>query len=278
MSNMIFGGQWTDEKLGILRRYLDAYTTALKNQPFNLIYVDAFAGGGSWTPRAEYSSEDYEDFQNLHKGSSRIALEIQDKPFDRLVFVDTNPQNIFSLQILQSQFPNRNIEITRSDANTALPTFCGKLTNFDRAVVFLDPYATEVDWHTIEAIAKTQKIDCWILFPLMAIARMLPTSNEPTEALANRLDRIFGDRKHWQGLYSPSPQRSLFGDEPGRNGRMVVEKLRIFTGRGLNPYSHELHLPEEYFGTQRTLPCSSCSSARVTPSEPLLPYESPTPY
>ena len=48
---MSFGGPWTNDKLEILRRYLDAYTTALKNQPFNLIYVDAFAGGGSWTPR-----------------------------------------------------------------------------------------------------------------------------------------------------------------------------------------------------------------------------------
>ena len=41
-----FGGQWTIEKLDILGRYLDAYTTALKNQPFKLVYIDAFAGHG----------------------------------------------------------------------------------------------------------------------------------------------------------------------------------------------------------------------------------------
>jgi len=29
-----FGGRWTKEKLGILRRYLDAYTKALKHQKF----------------------------------------------------------------------------------------------------------------------------------------------------------------------------------------------------------------------------------------------------
>ncbi len=34
------------EKLRILERYLDAYTTALKNQPFKLMYIDAFAGTG----------------------------------------------------------------------------------------------------------------------------------------------------------------------------------------------------------------------------------------
>ena len=47
MAQMSFGGQWTLEKLGILKRYLDAYTTVLKNQSFRLIYVDAFAGEGS---------------------------------------------------------------------------------------------------------------------------------------------------------------------------------------------------------------------------------------
>ncbi len=41
-----FGGPWTKEKLAILNKYLDAYTTALKNQPFHLIYIDAFAGTG----------------------------------------------------------------------------------------------------------------------------------------------------------------------------------------------------------------------------------------
>ena len=37
-----FGGLWTIEKLEILECYLDAYTTALKNKPFGLLYIDAF--------------------------------------------------------------------------------------------------------------------------------------------------------------------------------------------------------------------------------------------
>ena len=43
---MDFGGPWTEQKLKILERYLDAYTTALKNQRFELVYIDAFAGTG----------------------------------------------------------------------------------------------------------------------------------------------------------------------------------------------------------------------------------------
>ena len=83
----------------------------------------------------------------------------------------------------------------------------------DRAVVFLDPYATEVSWETVKTIAETGKIDCWILFPLMAITRMMPRNSEPTKALSTQLNRIFGGREHWQDFYTTSKQLSLLGDE-----------------------------------------------------------------
>ncbi len=47
MSQERFGGSWTRTKLNVLQQYLQAYTTALKNQPFRLWYVDAFAGTGT---------------------------------------------------------------------------------------------------------------------------------------------------------------------------------------------------------------------------------------
>ncbi len=214
MSSMVFGGQWTSDKLEILRRYLDAYTTALKNFPFNLVYVDAFAGRGHWTPRSGYSLEDYEDFQELRKGSSRIALEIQDKAFDQFVFIEKDSASISSLWSLQEEFPDTQINIVNDDANRALPRFCREMGDLDRAVVFLDPYATQVSWSTVEAIAHSEKIDCWVLFPLMAVTRMMARNNEPTPALSDRLDQVFGGREYWQGIYSPSQQLSLFGDEP----------------------------------------------------------------
>lgn len=42
-----YGSQhWTPLKLEIVRKYLAAYTTALKNTPFRTHYIDAFAGTG----------------------------------------------------------------------------------------------------------------------------------------------------------------------------------------------------------------------------------------
>lgn len=215
MIDSSFGGPWTQQKLHILSLYLDAYTTALKNQPFQLIYVDAFAGDGSWHPGSAYDT-DYDDFRELHEGSPRIALDITDKPFDTLIFIEKDPQRCESLRKLRSEFPRRCIEILNEDANVALPVFCENLRTHDRAVVFLDPFATEVSWTTVEGLASTQKVDCWILFPLGAIARMMPKRSAPSEELANQLDRVFGGSEHWQDLYSTSSQLSFFEEERGR--------------------------------------------------------------
>ena len=216
MSSISFGGQWTSEKLEILRRYLDAYTTALKNQRFTLTYVDAFAGEGLWTPATGYETADYGDFTGVREGSPRIALGVQDRAFDRFVFIEKNAGRVRSLRTLLVEFRERDISVLEDDANVALPRFCAQMTDSDRAVVFLDPYATQVAWSTVEAIAGTGKIDCWILFPTMAVARLMTRNSEPTPVLAGNLDRIFGGREHWQDLYSPSPQLSLFGEDPAQ--------------------------------------------------------------
>ena len=230
---MQFGGQWTTKKLEILRQYLDAYTTALKDQPFQLTYVDAFAGAGSWSPRAapEARDEDYSDFLELRDGSPRIALEIEDRAFDRFVFIERNRSRSRVLNDLRVAFPSREIEILNEDANTAIPRICNDLQPSDRAVVFLDPFATQLDWSTVGAIAKTEKIDCWILFPIMAVVRMMPTGGQPDEAGANRLDRVFGGRDHWREIYRAAQQPSLFpdvgtGQERTRGGREIAARYK----------------------------------------------------
>ena len=206
-----FGGQWTRDKLEILGRYLDAYTTALKNQPFRLIYIDAFAGPGSWRPGSSYDEVEYGEYNDMLKGSPRIALDIVDKQFDKFIFIDINPEHIASLETVKAQNPGRDIQIFNRDANTILPQICDGLGQYERAVVFLDPYATEVSWATVDCIAQTRKIDCWILFPLMAITRQMPRRREPDPAWMDNLDRTFGGRNYWHGFYTRTRQTSFFG-------------------------------------------------------------------
>ncbi len=209
-----FGGAWTKEKLAVLAAYLDAYTTALKNQGFSLVYLDAFAGDGYWRPKSGSESDDYEDHREVVDGSARLALNVQGDPFDRLVFIESDPERCDALGKLRAEFPDRDIDVRNEDANEALASFCDDLQGRnERAVVFLDPFATEVRWKTVERLARTKKADCWILFPLNAVARMMPTEEEPSTQLQLRLDVIFGGREHWTGLYHDPQQRRLFGEQ-----------------------------------------------------------------
>ena len=95
---MDFGGPWTQQKLEILERYLDAYTTALKNQPFRLAYIDAFAGGGL------IRSQDPEVVGFL-RGSTTRAIEISDRPFDELIFVEKDTARAAELERLRDEHP-----------------------------------------------------------------------------------------------------------------------------------------------------------------------------
>ena len=209
-----FGGPWTQEKLEIIGSYLDAYTTALKDQPFQLIYVDAFAGEGYWRPGSAYAAEEYGEFTELLHGSTTIALNVQDRPFDRFVFIEKDARRSQALDDLARRYNGRRIEVVPRDANDALPAFCESMGRFDRAVVFLDPFATQVSWDTVAAIARTKRVDCWILFPLGAIARMMPRGSSPPTALKRQLDRVFGGREHWEAVYQEPAQLSLFPTKP----------------------------------------------------------------
>ena len=156
-------------------------------------------------------------------------MAIDNKPFDGLVFIEKEASLAEALFRSMSEYPGRQIEIIQEDANHRVPRFCRSMGDFDRAVVFLDPYATEVSWSTVEAIAASKKIDCWILFPLMAVTRMMPTDKEPDEATASQLDRIFGGRDYWRQRYQDSAQLSFLDAGPGVSARLVANKLRIAT-------------------------------------------------
>ena len=206
-----FGGPWTRTKLDILNDYLNAYTTALKDKPFRLIYVDAFAGSGSWSPQSAHDP-DTRDFREMWDGSATLALDVDDRQFDRLIFIEKKEARCRSLRQLASDHTGREVEVVTEDANGAIPVICHEFRPNDRAVVFLDPFATEVSWSTVETLADTKKVDCWILFPLSAISRMMPGKRDPDPALARHLDRVFGGQ-YWQHLYHNTPQLELFGQQ-----------------------------------------------------------------
>ena len=221
-----FGGLWTLEKLDILERYLSAYTTVLKEKPYELVYIDAFAGTGSIALSGE---DDKIDVQNLISGSAERAVRIDDKPFDKLIFVEERPDRCADLNELRRRYPERRVVVENVEANTFLSNLQEDWSRW-RGVLFLDPFATEVEWPTIEKIAGFKALDTWILFPVSAIARMLPKSRRPDDISAQwvaRLKKVFGDES-WRDLYRKSPQQDLFGDVEYERDGGVSGLLEIY--------------------------------------------------
>lgn len=199
-----FGGEWSEKKLQILEDYLGFYTQALKNQHFKLHYVDAFAGSGTHAPKANEKLEGFwEEDQKEYSGSVRRALEVT-PPFETYHFNEIDPMHISELRRIKKEFPDRDIRISEMDANSFVPQFCRSMGVSDRAVLFLDPYATQVDWETVRAVAKSKKVDLWLLFPISALARMTPRDKGslPIEWKAT-LNRLLGTSVWEDQIYQP---------------------------------------------------------------------------
>ena len=161
------------------------------------------------------------------------AVRIVDKPFDKLVFVEKEPSRCAELENLRATYSGRDIRIAQYEANIFLSDLHEDWRSW-RGVLFLDPFATEVEWSTIEKIAGFNALDTWILFPVSAIVRMLPTSRRPDDISVQwvtRLNKVFGDES-WRGLYRESPQGHLFGDvgherDTGVNGLLAIYRNKL---------------------------------------------------
>jgi three-Cys-motif partner protein len=252
-----FGGRWTDKKLELVHKYLQAYTIIFNKNPnaqkLHTIYLDAFAGTGYRNSHPAHDENlllelGEEETQDFLKGSARIALEV-DPPFREYVFIENDPEYANELETLRVEFSTSrpNIQIRNENANTYLQTWLMH-TNWraTRAVVFLDPYGMQVDWNIIELIGQTKSIDLWLLFPLgVAVNRLLTKSAPPRRKCADALTRIFGTDEWQQAFYPRKKQLTLFGEEEVHPKQAKFEDIghfflyrlqNVFTAVAPNPF------------------------------------------
>lgn len=255
-SLQLFGGDWTTEKLERVRKYLEAYLTALKKQRFRLVYIDAFAGTGYRTLQRsgsttellfpELAGPESERFMN---GSARNALEIQ-PGFDEYIFIEKDQARCVELERLKEEYPmyRDSIRVVNAEANSYLLRLCREMDWIRkgvRAVLFLDPFGMQVEWDTIKAIAETSAIDLWVLFPLgIGPNRLLKRDGNIDAVLRRRLDTFFGTRDWYDVFYETYTVEGLFGQETQTRkvgtfdtiAQYLVERLRtVFPGVADNP-------------------------------------------
>jgi len=252
-STFTFGGDWTDEKLQRVHTYLERYITALKNQPFTLAYVDAFAGKGGIDEPVDdserYLFEELNDreMQKFRQGSTRRALELQ-PGFDEYMFVEKNSKRAKELAGLRTEFKHisNRIEIEIGDCNEILTAYCQRDWTRRRSVVFLDPFGMQVNWKTMEALAATNAVDVWVLFPLgVAVNRLLTKQkSKMPDAWKQRLDSIFGCSDWEHAFYRDIGQLEMWDEKAGETkiaslqdvANFYNERLRsIFADVAKNP-------------------------------------------
>lgn len=216
-----FGGSWTAEKLGRVRKYLEAYMQIMKDRPWRTGYIDAFAGTGYVSIQREGGRQKLllpdvgQEELAFIEGSARLALQVS-HPFDRYIFIERKPTRAEQLDDLKKEYPHLadRIITVPDDANSYIQRLCTKDWSARRAVMFLDPYGMQVSWETIRAIAETKAIDLWLLFPLgVAVNRLVRRDGRISEAVRKRLDRMFGSDDWFDEFYKPKERRGLFEDD-----------------------------------------------------------------
>lgn len=204
LSGSHFGGDWTKEKLTIIEDYLRFYVTALSKQQVKLIYIDAFAGSG----KTELQNGETVD------GSAIISLKYN---FDEYYFIELNKERSQCLRDeidLRFSYKKDKVKIITGDANAELKNILGKLTVHQRGVMFLDPYAMELNWDVLECAKQPGILDIWYLFPLNALTRNLFRKLKMTDATKEKVTKILGTEEWEKELYHQSAQMSIFDDEP----------------------------------------------------------------
>lgn len=197
-----FGSIWTEIKLDVVEKYLAFYTTAMKKVGFKLCYIDAFAGSGIIKIK---SGEEIE-------GSAIRALKY---PFDKFIFFEEDETVIERLKDKVNTKTKTNVEFHNADCNQ----FLLEIDKIDwkkegwRGVIFLDPYAMDLEWACLSKISSTEIFDVWYLFPFMAVNRNLRKDGKIFVANKNRLNRILGTNEWENIIYSDSPQLSYLEDK-----------------------------------------------------------------
>jgi three-Cys-motif partner protein len=253
-----FGGRHTDEKLDRLQGYMSAYTTALHEKGFVLVYIDAFAGSGT---RVEvkptlplFEVEGQEPETVTVPGSAKRAFETK-PPFGGMVLVEKDHGRFAALQELRDEYPDRKVILENADANAVVQRLC-RNTPWNgsdksppiRGLLFLDPYGMEVTWETIAAVAATEAIDMWCFFPLMGLYRQAARAPSAIDASKRaKLNAVLGTNDWERDWYQPPPRApdllGMLEDEDSRTRTADVNAIETYVQKRLESIFKGVVLP-----------------------------------
>ena len=209
----------------LLGAYLPAFTTACKRAPHRT-FIDCFAGDAQ---SVDTTGQPFE-------GSARIALRA-DPPLTHAVFFELEEKATALEAALRSEFPGRDIHVIGGDCNQRITEGLDWLRSQGTAqwgpqlgpvFALLDPDSMELEWSTIETIAKWtgqaapgdhsrqgRLVELLALFPTGGFRRSMPITagtTEVSESTKAEVDRLFGNRE-WRSIYDAQRSGAIGGED-----------------------------------------------------------------
>lgn len=251
-----YWGFWTRGKLDLLRRYLDAFTTASKSQG-EILYIDLF--GGQPMNKERLTEQDLD-------GSARIALNVGQAPFSRLRFFELEPYASRLRESLQSAFPGRDLDVVAGDCNKTITSALDSLAdvNWAPTFAFVDPNGADVHWSTLDTLANFKKpgrtkTEIWLLLAVGMFTRTLRVDGSVRLEDSDKITNLYGTAQ-WEEIYrarvdgrlAPSAARDEYVNLMRWRLENVLDyrwthPLEIFNERGHSIY-HMVFATDHYAG------------------------------
>jgi three-Cys-motif partner protein len=170
-------GSWSIHKHHFLRRYIDAFTTAMRQKRWSgLHYVDLFAGAGV---------ERIKDSGSLEWGSALIAAQAPHR-FSRLHLCELDRKRFDALRMRVSKLGQAvEPQLICGDANLVAAEVMSAHPPRSLSLAFLDPHGLHLNFDTLGVLSR-RKVDLIIFFP-------------------DHLDAL----RNWEAVYHDDPNSNL---------------------------------------------------------------------
>ncbi|MBI5042837.1 MAG: three-Cys-motif partner protein TcmP [Nitrospirae bacterium] len=196
-------GRWVEDKFFFLERYLNASCEARRKfaDKGNAVFIDLFSGPGRCIIKDEK--------REIDSGGIR-ALNRDEAPFNECFYFDISKVNVDTLKKRAGAKSNCHVEC--GDSNTLINNLVATLLkqSYRYHFAFIDPFGPGgLKFETLKMLAKLDKMDMLIHFPIGAIKRNLKTW---TKSANNILDNFLGTnvwRKAIKGLHGDKIFKAL---------------------------------------------------------------------
>jgi three-Cys-motif partner protein len=251
-----WGGSWTNKKLDAFGKYVSAYLTIMRKNPYwETAYFDGFAGCGD--RKNSTNTELYQELlitdeeESLYQGAAERVLDLKNGlSFSYYYFIDTDSESLDKLKAKLSKFQNdrKPFQFRQGDCNEHISALAKAMKDPSKklaSLVLIDPFGMHIDWKSIEELKDT-KTDIWILIPTGVIVnRLLDKKGELTNF--HKLESFFGLSidEIKEIFYKTKIEETLFGvSETTAKINKPIEKIaELYTERLKTIWNYVIEKP-----------------------------------